>query len=104
MQIFSPTAYIKQKSLVAIYMYKLHDIHISITMASVLIRHIAITNCPFRFAFSHLPRYGQLLQQKHRMKQLDMKFVCKFSQMFRFQQAKPIRIINLGIGLAFWNR
>ena len=30
------------------------------------IRHIAITNCPFRFAFSHLPRCGQLLRQKDR--------------------------------------
>ena len=30
------------------------------------IRHIAITICPFRFAFSHLPRYGQLVRQKHR--------------------------------------
>ena len=25
------------------------------------IRHITITNCPFRFAFSHLPKCGQLL-------------------------------------------
>ena len=31
-----------------------------------LIRHIAITNCPFRFAFSHLPKCGQLLRQKDR--------------------------------------
>ena len=30
------------------------------------IRHITITNCPFRFAFSHQPRRGQLLRQKHR--------------------------------------
>ena len=29
-------------------------------------RHIAITNCPFGFAFNHLPRCGQLLRQKHR--------------------------------------
>ena len=28
--------------------------------------HIAITNCPFRFAFSHLPGCGQLLRQKHK--------------------------------------
>ena len=40
------------------------------------IRHIAITNCPFRFAFSHLPKCGQLLRQKGR-KKLYMKFVCK---------------------------
>ena len=33
---------------------------------SPAIRHIAITNCPFRFAFSHLPRCVQLLRQKHR--------------------------------------
>ena len=31
----------------------------------IIIRHIAITNCPFRSAFSHLPRCGQLLRQKH---------------------------------------
>ena len=30
------------------------------------IRHIAITNCPFRVAFSHLPKCGQLLRQKGR--------------------------------------
>ena len=31
-----------------------------------VIRHIAIKNCPLRFAFSHLPRCGQLMRQKHR--------------------------------------
>ena len=40
------------------------------------IRHIAITICPFRFAFSHLSKCGQLLQQKDR-KKLYMKCVCK---------------------------
>ena len=30
-----------------------------------IIRHIAITICPFRFAFSQRPRCGQLLRQKH---------------------------------------
>ena len=36
------------------------------TVHCFLIRHIAITNCPFRFAFSHLPKCGQLLRQKDR--------------------------------------
>ena len=30
------------------------------------IHHITITNCAFRFAFSHLPNCGQLLQPKYR--------------------------------------
>ena len=40
--------------------------NIVIILAYYLIHHIAITICPFRFAFSHLPRCGQLFQQKHR--------------------------------------
>ena len=43
-------------------LHKLCDIR---NVCSV-IRHIAITNCPFRFAFSHLPICGQLLVQKDR--------------------------------------
>ena len=36
------------------------------TSIMLIIRYITITNCPFSFAFSHLPRCGQLLRQKHR--------------------------------------
>ena len=43
-----------------------------------LIRHIAITICPFRFAFSHLPRCGQLLQQKDR-KNFTWNLCARFS-------------------------
>ena len=42
------------------------------------IRHIAITICPFRFAFSHLPRCGQLLQQKDR-KNFTWNLCARFS-------------------------
>ena len=51
--------------------------HLFIMTKLGIIRHIAITNCPFRFAFSHLPRCGQLLRQKAQ-KQLYIQFVCKF--------------------------
>ena len=72
-----------------------------------VIRHIAITNCPFRFAFSHLPRCGQLLRQKDR-KKLYMKFVCKAfldfpiptSQTYLFREFKNLlsllESVNLG--------
>ena len=55
-----------------------------------LIRHIAITICPFMFAFSHLPRCGQLLQQKHR-NNLTWNFLCKFFLHFHISasQANP---------------
>ena len=56
------------------------------------IRHIAITNCLFRFAFSHLPRYGKLLRQKHR-NNFTWNLCASFSSIFRFQQAKPIRVL-----------
>ena len=42
------------------------------------IRRIAITNCPFRFAFSHLPRFGQLLRQKDR-KNFTWNLCARFS-------------------------
>ena len=63
------------------------------------IRHIAITNCPFRFAFSHLPRCGQLLRQKHR--QLYMKFVCNFFLDFLIpaSQANPCHSFTNCLGL-----
>ena len=65
------------------------------------IRHIAITICPFRFAFSHLPKCGQLLRQKHR-NNFTWSLCARFSLIFRFQQVKPIRIINLQICLDCW--
>ena len=68
-----------------------------------LIRHIAITYCPFWFAFSHLPKCGQLLQQKGR-KNFTWNLCARFSWIFRFQQAKPICIVNIRIGLACWDR
>ena len=43
-----------------------------------VIRHIAITNCPFRFAFSRIPRCGQLLRQKNR-KNLTCNLCARFS-------------------------
>ena len=57
------------------------------------IRHIAIKNCPFRFAFSHPPRCGKLLRQKKKQKQLYMKFVCKFFLNFQIlaSQTNPFR-------------
>ena len=43
-----------------------------------IIHHIAITNCPFRFAFSHLPKCGQLLRQKGR-KNFTWNLCARFS-------------------------
>ena len=65
------------------------------------IRHIAITICTFRFAFSHRPRCGQLLRQKHR-NNFTWNLSASFSKIFRFQQAKPIHIVNLRMWLACW--
>ena len=63
-----------------------------------IICHIAITNCPFRFEFSHLPRCGQLLRQKHRNKLHEI-----FVQVFlRFSDSsKPGQSLSLIYGLAW---
>ena len=37
-------------------------------------------------------------------KQIYMKFMCKFFLDFPIQQAQQIRIVNLRIDLACWNR
>ena len=52
----------------------------------IAIRHIAITNCPFRFAFSHLPRCGQLLRQKDR-KKLRVQGFLRFSDSNQLSQS-----------------
>ena len=76
-----------------------------IMMVKVILRHIAITNCLFGFAFIHLPRCGKTYSIKTQ-KQLYMKFVCMFFLDFPIpiSQAKPISIVNLRIGVACWNR
>ena len=49
-----------------------------VVVVVLVIRHIAITNYPFRFAFSHLPRCGQLLRQKDR-KNFTRSLCARFS-------------------------
>ena len=59
----------------------------------VTIRRVAITNCPFRFAFSHLPGCGQLLRQKDRKKTLYEICVQDF---LRFSDSnKPSQPVSL---------
>ena len=55
------------------------------------IRHIAIMNCPFRFAFSQLPMWATFAIKAQI--QLYMKFVCKFFLDFPIptSQANPNR-------------
>ena len=62
-----------------------------------LIRHIAITNCPFRFAFSHLPKCGQLLRQKGRktLHEICVQGFLKFSD-----SNKPSQSVSLIYELA----
>ena len=64
------------------------------------IRNIAITNCPFRFTFGHLPRCGQLLRlkQKTTLHEIRVHFFLSFSD------SKSIRVVNLRTGLACCNR
>ena len=57
-----------------------------------LIRHIAITNCPFRFAFSHLPRCGQLLRQKT---ETSLHETCLQVFLRYSDSSKPIQSISL---------
>ena len=57
-----------------------------------VIRHIAITICPFRFAFSHLPRCGKLFRQKY-----SNNFTWNFVQVFLrfFDSSKPSQSVSL---------
>ena len=64
------------------------------TPIQVTTHHIAIMNCPFRFAFSHLPRCWQLLTQKHR-NNFAWYLCASFSYIFLFHSSKRNQSISL---------
>ena len=63
---------------------------------------MAITNCRFKYAFTHQSQCVQLLRLKHRS-DFTWSLWESFTEIFRFQQAKLIRkliMVKLWIGLA----